>query len=316
MTFSQNRLLDFLFGCVFVVGLLACLALIPVFFARQYWVFDLFTHFRVQLSLGLLVAALLLLFSARKKLSLLFLGVLCVYLTEILPFYIPGPACESGTELKVILVNVNSSSGDPEQVLAYLQNTDAGLIVIQEFSSRWSVLSDVLASRYPYQMEEIREDNFGMALFSTLPLSGSEIFYFTEEEVPSLSTEFHVGERRVFLLATHPVPPVSAAYAAARNRQLQEVAAFLADNSGPLILLGDLNSSPWSPVFKDLIESAGLQNSMQGFGIQPTWPSFIPLLWTPLDHLLHSAELSVIDRRIGPDVGSDHFPLEVTLSLP
>lgn len=316
MTFSQNRLLDFLFGCVFVAGLLASLALIPVFFARQYWAFDLFTHFRVQLSLGLLLAALLLLFSTRKKLSLLFFGVLCVYLTEILPFYVPAPAGEKGEELNVILINVNSSSGDPEQVLAYLQSREADLIVIQEFSSRWTVLSNALVTRYPYQMEEIREDNFGMALFSKLPLSGNEIFYFTEEEVPSLSTEIQVGDRRVFVLATHPVPPVSADYTAARNRQLQEVAAFLADNSGPVILLGDLNSSPWSPAFKDLIEGTGLQNSMQGFGIQPSWPSFIPLLWTPLDHLLHSPEFTVTDRRIGANVGSDHFPLEVMLSLP
>lgn len=316
MTFSKNRLLDFLFGCVFIAGIFSVLVTLPLWFARKHWICDLFTHFRVQYSLALLCAALLLLFSARKKFSLLFLGFMSFQLLGIVPYYFPVASSADGPLFKVVLANVNSTAGDPDQVLRYLQTTEADLVVIQEFSSRWGPLSEALSPTYPYQIKEIREDNFGMALFSKQPLFSEEVLFFSAKDIPSLSAEIQVGDQRVFVLATHPVPPVSADYTLARNRQLEDIAFFLADTTGPVLLVGDLNTSPWSPVFKDFLKNSGLRNSMKGFGIQPTWPSVLPPLWIPIDHLLYSDPLRVRDRRIGPSVGSDHFPLEVTVQLP
>jgi endonuclease/exonuclease/phosphatase (EEP) superfamily protein YafD len=111
------------------------------------------------------------------------------------------------------------------------------------------------------------------------------------------------------------MPPYGAENTGLRNRQLTEIGNFLADSAGPVILVGDLNTTPWSPAFKDLLQATGLQNSMKGFGIQPTWPTTIPLFWIPLDHLLHSPDFHVKSRKTGPHVGSDHFPVEVRLSL-
>jgi endonuclease/exonuclease/phosphatase (EEP) superfamily protein YafD len=85
--------------------------------------------------------------------------------------------------------------------------------------------------------------------------------------------------------------------------------------TGALVLLGDLNTTSWSPHFRDLINTAGLKDSRAGFGIQPTWPAGTPPLWIPLDHCLVSPEIKVHDRRVGPNVGSDHFPVIVEFSL-
>lgn len=186
--------------------------------------------------------------------------------------------------------------------------------MIQEYSSRWGHLQEALKEEYPHQISEVREDNFGMALVSKREFLSEEVFFFTDEILPSLGVEFFFMKKKVFLLATHPMPPAGAENTDLRNRQLLEVGNFLADSSGSIILVGDLNTSPWSPVFKNLQGVTGLQNSMKGFGIQPTWPAFIPPLWVPLDHLLHSPDFYVKSRKIGPDVGSDHFPLEVTLN--
>ena len=79
--------------------------------------------------------------------------------------------------------------------------------------------------------------------------------------------------------------------------------------------MGDLNTTSWSPFFSDLIEESGLRDSRKGFGIQTTWPDGLFLLRIPIDHCLVSKDISVLDRRVGPSIGSDHFPVTVDLVL-
>lgn len=312
--FSRNRRADFFFGATFTSGLLACVATLMPFFARHGWFFDLFSHFRVQMLLCLWLAALILLCSQRKRFAILFFLMSLPHFLEIAPFYFPARRAIPPAEnlLSVCLLNVNSSTGDPDKVLAYLKAQNTDVVVIQEFSSRWRKVSNDLQQEYPHQLLEVREDNFGMALLSRREFIHQEVLYFTGEMIPSLGVKVEMNAHKVYVFAAHPVPPIGAEYTDLRNRQLTEIGTVLANSSGSVILVGDLNTTPWSPIFKDLLRSTGLQNSMKGFGIQPTWPSFIPPLWIPLDHLLHSKDLAVQTRKIGPDIGSDHFPVEVS----
>jgi endonuclease/exonuclease/phosphatase (EEP) superfamily protein YafD len=57
-----------------------------------------------------------------------------------------------------------------------------------------------------------------------------------------------------------------------------------------------------------------LRDTRAGFGIQASWPTQIPPLGIPLDHCLVSPELVVLDRRLGPAVGSDHRPVILELA--
>jgi endonuclease/exonuclease/phosphatase (EEP) superfamily protein YafD len=83
------------------------------------------------------------------------------------------------------------------------------------------------------------------------------------------------------------------------------------------MVLGDLNTTSWSPYFRDLVADSGLLDSRRGFGVEPSWPSFgLPLLRIPIDHGLVSPAVSVLDRRIGPAAGSDHLPLVIDFALP
>jgi endonuclease/exonuclease/phosphatase (EEP) superfamily protein YafD len=56
-------------------------------------------------------------------------------------------------------------------------------------------------------------------------------------------------------------------------------------------------------------------NSLDGFGLQPTWPAGQPWFAIPIDHLLHSDQLTTVERSTGPANGSDHRPIEVTLAF-
>jgi endonuclease/exonuclease/phosphatase (EEP) superfamily protein YafD len=82
------------------------------------------------------------------------------------------------------------------------------------------------------------------------------------------------------------------------------------------MVVGDLNATPWSWPFRNLLATGRLRNSQVGFGVQPSFAaSSNPLFRVPIDHLVYSDALLVRQRRLGPRLGSDHFPLLVDLEL-
>jgi endonuclease/exonuclease/phosphatase (EEP) superfamily protein YafD len=84
----------------------------------------------------------------------------------------------------------------------------------------------------------------------------------------------------------------------------------------PTIVVGDFGATPWSHSFRSLESDAELQDSMRGHGLQTTWPADQwPFLRLPMDHLLHSEELTTTDRYLGPTFGVDHRPIVVTVGL-
>jgi endonuclease/exonuclease/phosphatase (EEP) superfamily protein YafD len=82
-------------------------------------------------------------------------------------------------------------------------------------------------------------------------------------------------------------------------------------------VVGDFNMTPWSPYFPEILRVSGLKNSLVGAGFQPSWPSWLPaLLRIPIDHALVSEEFEVVERKVGPHIGSDHRPLIIKIALP
>ena len=61
------------------------------------------------------------------------------------------------------------------------------------------------------------------------------------------------------------------------------------------------------------VERTKLVNVRMGFGLLPSWPTFVFFKWLmlPLDHCLVSDDIRVADARTGEPIGSDHLPLIV-----
>ncbi len=107
-----------------------------------------------------------------------------------------------------------------------------------------------------------------------------------------------------------------------RNRQLEDVAdrirKFRQNGSGiPLLLLGDLNLTPWSPWFLKLQSQTGLVRGVSSFTLAPTWYLF-PIFpcGLAIDHGLIEPNLVFTDLRIGKPIGSDHRSVTLSIALP
>jgi len=102
-----------------------------------------------------------------------------------------------------------------------------------------------------------------------------------------------------------------------RDTVLRRAKQWADEQSDPHLVIGDLNTTPWSYAFSILTGDGGLVSTLDGWGNQGTWPTSIPTLgMIPIDHCLISEGLVCVDRRIGDEIGSDHLPLLVTLAMP
>jgi endonuclease/exonuclease/phosphatase (EEP) superfamily protein YafD len=302
-----------LWGLITAAGSVAGAASVLGFFGSLHWLLDLCSHFRVQYFLGLSVVALLLLIPRKRGSAAVFGALAAANLGVILPLYfgrVSAPT-SSGPTVRAMLVNVNTRYGHAASVAAALRRFRPDIVVLEEVNTKWlSDLTPVLTD-YKYSEQELREDNFGIALFSRFPFTQSRIADIGDAEVPSIMAEIETRQGRCTLLATHPLPPGGREYSRWRNGQLAQVPRWVHRASSPLLLLGDLNVSPWSPHFRHLLRESGLRDSSQGRGVRPTWPTFSPLLLIPIDHCLYSPGIEIVNRETGPNVGSDHYPVVV-----
>jgi endonuclease/exonuclease/phosphatase (EEP) superfamily protein YafD len=95
---------------------------------------------------------------------------------------------------------------------------------------------------------------------------------------------------------------------------LEQIAHLARSIKGPLVVLGDLNITAFSPHFQDLLAHSGLRSAAEGAGWRPTWPTFMPLAGIQIDHALVSPDITVLNFERGPFTGSDHWPIVVELS--
>jgi endonuclease/exonuclease/phosphatase (EEP) superfamily protein YafD len=303
-------------GLLTATGAIACSATLFGFLGRFSWFLDLFSHFRAQYLVGLTFLGLLHLLGRHRKTAAVFIAFAGINLGTVLPLYFGGQAAasEGAHILRAMLLNVNTRLGDAERIKQVIQEVEPDILVLEEISSKWVLDLQWLANSYPHSRIQPREDNFGIGLFSKLPLEEGEIVYIGDAEIPSIVATVDTGQRKLGVIATHPLPPAGAAYSQRRNDQLDKLPDYV-NSSLPLILLGDLNVTPWNYHFKKLLQRTGLIDSSQGRGIQPTWPNYNSLLLIPIDHCLHSPDVFIVGKRVSVDVGSDHYPVIVDFAI-
>ncbi len=299
-----------------VAGVVLCLATLFGFLGRFSWFLDLFSHFRVQYLIGLAILGTLFLLARRRRTGIVFLVFACVNLLIVLPLYFDewSKLPQDAPALRAMLINVNTHLGDPERVRQFILDANPDILVLEEINSRWVADMAWLKNSHPHSVTQPRGDNFGIGLYSKLPLTENKVAYIGSAEVPSILATINTGQTNLRVVATHPLPPGDRDYSRWRNEQLDRLPDYIR-SSLPVLLLGDLNVTPWNYIFRRLLKRSGLKDSSQGFGVQPTWPNYNLLFRIPIDHCLHSPDIEILGRRIGADVSSDHYPLIVDFAI-
>jgi len=285
------------------------------YFGQNNWLLDLFSHFKFQYFLILSIGTLLLFF-IKRKITLLFLPFIILLCWEISPLYSgSNKKTDLSETTKIVCINLLSSNRQFQNVEQFIEKNNPDIIVLQEFTKLWQRKLEPNLSAYKYRLTIPRIDNFGIAVYSKKRISSLQELQIGTAGVPSIVGDLSLGNLKVKLIATHPLPPVGPEYFKHRNAQLAELGSMVGKLESEIIIIGDLNTSSFSSHFKKLISNSKLMDTRKGFGQLTTWPTWLSLVHTTLDHCLVTEGILIKSRGVGKAIGSDHLPIFVELGL-
>ncbi len=299
-----------------IIAWLACAATVLAWGARWGWPIEWACHFRVQYAWVLGASALL--FAVHQRwLPAAITGVgACINLGCILPLYRRDAAPRHpGTACRIFFANLLASNRSHALLRRAIRAAQPDLVILEEFTQEWLAALGDLAMDYPHSQAVILERGYGIVVFSRLPFTHAEVQYLEHAGPPPMLACVQLVNARFTVIATHPLAPTTPGRLYYRDQQLLQLVPLVLEQREPVVVVGDLNMTSWSPVFQEFLRRTKLRDSRQGLGIQPSWPVWMPPLRIPLDHCLVSDGVMVRRRRLGPHVGSDHLPIIVDLSI-
>ncbi len=237
---------------------------------------------------------------------------------EVIPWYIDFRTKlqnDNAASFRIFLSNVLFTNSQYDDLISLIYQKNPDIVVLQEMNRRWLNALEPLKAHYPFVLSFPDLDDFDIAIFSRIPLSKAETKFLGDARAPYLQTSFQLHHHRISLLSTHLTSPGWRNHCLARNKQLVEIANLSKTLPKPMIVIGDLNITMWSPFYRKSLKNTGFKNARKGSGVLATWPNVFPFLMIPLDHCLISEELKVDGITTEKVAGSDHYSLTVDISL-
>ncbi len=304
-----------------LLGLLQAAAVLTIAFSLltllpyDHFLLQLFTHFRLQYLVAALLFAVAFALLRETRFAVALAATAALNAAFVLPWYFDRLPVADGARVKLLQANVLSSNTERHKLLEFIGEEQPDVIALQEVTRAWEATLHALADDYPHSLIESRDDNFGIAILSRLPFTAVTAVDAPPLGYPTIIADIDVDGRALRIINAHPTIPISRALYDSRNRQLENLVELVRLSRGPRVLVGDFNVTMWDLNYRSLEARSGLRNGRRGFGLAPTWPTFLPIAMIPIDHVLVSSDIGVAGLRTGPRIGSDHLPLIISLAL-
>jgi len=291
-----------------LAGLAAAIAT-ATSFSRD-WRLALLAHFRPHLVvlcgvLALLVAVVDL--PMGPKLALVVLLVVCaaVHLREILRSTPAATVAVGDDRLRIAAANVLRGNADKQSVIDWVRREKVDVFVAAEAVRGWTTALAALQDELPHVAGHPSGD---VLVFSRHEIAGEARHLF-----PNVGYGIAVEIAGLTVVGVHTASPEDGSHSRACDELIGMVGDCVRESAGPIVAVGDFNATPWSAPIQQLVAGTGL-----AFGPGARLGSF-PAEWAgvkapawlgiPIDLVLAGGGARVVERRHGPRIGSDHWPV-------
>jgi len=313
-----------------VFGIVAILFTVIPIIELDFWWIRMFDFPHIQLTLLTLAAFLLyfIKFDVKKISDYVFVFALSacliyqfskIYPYTVLSDYEVFNAENNKNTLSVYTCNVYQDNNKFDLIRGQIAKYNADIILLTETNEKWlGEIKKGIYQDYTYRYEVPKENTYGMALYSKLPLINPNVSYLVSDSVPSIHSKILLKSNDTIQLhAIHPTPPMPNhnTMSTDRDTHLMMIAKMALDSKYPVITVGDFNDVAWSETSKLFQEISRLLDVRKGRGFYNTYNAKNILMRWPLDHIFISSEFRLQTVEKCDYVGSDHFPLYTAFSF-
>jgi endonuclease/exonuclease/phosphatase (EEP) superfamily protein YafD len=281
---------------------------------------DLLSHFRPQWAAASLVAVLVALHTASRAGAVLSLCLLAAHTLPLAPYLagIGSARSVAQTEVRVMTFNLRNRHTSADSFRALVEAEDPDIVLLTELPQDETPLLQALGDRYPQRTASRRGSPFDVVLLSRWTVETWSADRSVTTFLPVLTARLcdpSSSTRCLTVVGLHAARPFGSGANGQKAQLSLVVDAVKAVPTGRVVVLGDLNLTPWSATFQRFVREAGLSDNPRERGLVATWLSRFPLFGLALDHVLAGHGVEIVQSRVGRDVGSDHFAVTAHLAL-
>ena len=300
---------------ILAVGVLG--ATLIGFLGAWWWVFDLVANLRLHLAVLAAVLSVALLLARQRGMALATFVGLLLNLALVAPLLLGGPAPARADASTLDVTFFNAKPGvDRDAMISHLEDRDDDVIVFA--SATTSLVEDLeTADLGPTMVSGPHLHPHGLPIVVMTRDPDAEVTVREpSDQVRDWLVEavVELDGRPLHVLGGHPMSPKTSSRAERRDLVLDWIGEWSGRRDEAVLVTGDLNATPWSVPFRSMLARSGLSDSQRMHGVQPSWPAGTGPLGLPIDHVLHSDDLTVLQREVGPSFGSDHLMVHARIA--
>ena len=213
----------------------------------------------------------------------------------------------------MLTVNLSYRQFSARRLLEIVREASPDVLVAQELTPYAAEVLADLDTVFAHHLKLPAEGPYGIALWSRFELEAAQPFALGR--LPAIEARVRAPNGVFTVYGVHLNAPTSQRRAAARDQELRQLGARSAAVAGPLLVAGDFNLTPYSPLYKDWLAASGLTDTRRGRTLSVSWSAVLPILGIPIDHVAVSPEFEILAHHRLPDFGSDHYGVLAELVL-